>query len=197
MPLVLPSPLQPWSMLSLPWKVLLSRLLSQRLGSARKDAPALTSRESWEKRPRRECWVQKVSSIQCRHVFNLVPRLVHLVGWKAPAEEWHKFGIVQQVVPLEGDPGDAASQAKNEEKLVEAAVEVAQEWAAKGKRMTPAEIDELKAVNARESEELATCFLSEPFLKGQYEFAKSKGKNDVARLFYTLRVTRPLWSLLL
>ena len=119
------------------------------------------------------------------------------LGWKPSAEEWHKFGVIEEVVKADGDPKDEAAQARNEQELVNRAVQVAQRWAAKGKRLSPEEVEELKAVNARESEELATCFLSEPFLKGQYEFAKSKGKNDVARLFYALRVTRPVWSLLL
>lgn len=57
--------------------------------------------------------------------------------------------------------------------------------------------EELKRVNAEESLQLAHAFLSPPFLRAQYEFARKKNKTGPARLFWTLLHTRPAWSLLL
>ena len=57
--------------------------------------------------------------------------------------------------------------------------------------------EELKAANARESVELATAFLSAPFLKGQMRFLWSKKKRQPAAMFAALWVTSPLWRLLL
>ena len=58
-------------------------------------------------------------------------------------------------------------------------------------------VDEYKAVNMKESHELANAFLAAPFLTAQYKFLKSKGKSQQANLFWFLKASRPLWSLLL
>ena len=58
-------------------------------------------------------------------------------------------------------------------------------------------VEEYKAVNQRESEDLADAFLSYPFLNAQYEFLKSKGKNREAVMFWILKTFRPMWSKLL
>ena len=57
--------------------------------------------------------------------------------------------------------------------------------------------EELKAVNARESIDLANAFLSPKFLEGQFKFLAAKKKTGPALTFLALRVTRPLWSRLL
>ena len=57
--------------------------------------------------------------------------------------------------------------------------------------------EEYKRVNAAESEELAHCFLGVDFLEGQRAFLSSKGKSQAAMVFNVLKLTRPVWSLLL
>ena len=54
--------------------------------------------------------------------------------------------------------------------------------------------EELKAVNARESVEVADAFLSPPFLMGQFRFLRRKKKYAPAAVFLALRLTRPAWS---
>jgi hypothetical protein len=56
---------------------------------------------------------------------------------------------------------------------------------------------ELKAINAKESRELADAFLSAPFLKGQMRFLWSKKKRGPALMFAALWLTSPFWQLLL
>jgi hypothetical protein len=57
--------------------------------------------------------------------------------------------------------------------------------------------DEMRAVNARESVEVATSFLQKPFLDGQFKFLWSRKKRGPAMMFWTLKQTHPLWSKLL
>ncbi|KAK7230663.1 enoyl-CoA delta isomerase 2 [Aureococcus anophagefferens] len=54
----------------------------------------------------------------------------------------------------------------------------------------------LKAVNERESRDLADAFLSTKFLRAQADLS-SKGKTRPALAFKVLIATRPAWSLLL
>jgi hypothetical protein len=56
---------------------------------------------------------------------------------------------------------------------------------------------ELKAINAKESKQLAMAFLSPPFLMGQFRFLWRKRKRSMAMMFLAVRLTRPLWGLLL
>merc|ERR1719334_1071972 len=105
-------------------------------------------------------------------------------GWKPNAHEAKEIGLVKEVVP--------------HEQLMERAQALAEEWVKTGKKKEiPAggTVEEYKAVNAKESLELADAFLSYPFLDAQYKFLKSKGKN--ASLFLILKTLRPLWSKLL
>ena len=80
---------------------------------------------------------------------------------------------------------------------------IAETWVLEGKVReikgvrAPDVVPELKQVNAQESEALATAFLSDEFLSVQYERAAEKGKSSIARVFWTLKTTRPLWALFL
>ena len=72
----------------------------------------------------------------------------------------------------------------------------AEEWAVAGKPRlidAPGVRDELKAVNERESRELAEAFLSDRFLGAMQAFSAEKGRAQAATLFRLLRATRPLW----
>jgi len=105
-------------------------------------------------------------------------------GWKPSAAEAKEIGLVQDVVP--------------HDQLMVRAQELAEQWVAAGKvKQIPAggSVEEYKAVNAKESLELADAFLSYPFLDAQYQFLKSKGKS--ASVFLVLKTLRPLWSKLL
>ena len=95
-------------------------------------------------------------------------------------------GLVKDVVP--------------HEKLLEAAQILGEKWAKEGKKKEiPAggTVQEYKAVNAKESQDLADAFLSYNFLNAQYEFLKSKGKSSEANVFMLIKTLRPLWSKLL
>jgi len=105
-------------------------------------------------------------------------------GWKPSAVEAKEIGLVLDVVP--------------HDQLMAKAQELAEQWVAAGKvKEIPAggNVEEYKAVNAKESLELADAFLSYPFLDAQYNFLKSKGKS--ATVFMVLKTLRPLWSKLL
>ena len=52
-------------------------------------------------------------------------------------------------------------------------------------------------MNARESVDLATAFLSPPVLAGQMRFLWSKKKRQPAAMFAALWASSPLWRLLL
>ena len=113
-------------------------------------------------------------------------RMLGPEGWKPTAEEARDAGFVEIVAPHDA--------------LVETAAETATQWIAEGKQRTvivDGTRDELKAVNAQESEDLADAFLGEPFLRGQEAFLRSKGKSKAAGMFGVLASTRPLWSKLL
>ncbi|MEC9465450.1 MAG: enoyl-CoA hydratase/isomerase family protein [Myxococcota bacterium] len=113
-------------------------------------------------------------------------RMLGQEGWKPTAEEAKEAGLIQWVVP--------------HEKLHEEAHRIASEWVESGAQRTfrgGSERNELKAVNARESLQLADCFLSAPFMKAQFEFLWSKKKHGPAAMFLGMLVSRPLWSRLL
>jgi enoyl-CoA hydratase/carnithine racemase len=82
-----------------------------------------------------------------------------------------------------------------ESKLQFRAQQIAEEWILMNKKRIVA--PDLKQVNEKESELLATAFLSPPFLYGQYKFLRSKGKIQLALIFWLLSLTQPLWSMLL
>lgn len=113
-------------------------------------------------------------------------RILGKEGWQPTGQEAHDIGMAQWVVP--------------HETLLEDAHKIARQWIEDGKeRSFPAGMtrDELKAVNARESVQIADAFLGAAFLKNQFEFLWSKNKKGPALMFLALLLTRPLWSKLL
>lgn len=86
------------------------------------------------------------------------------------------------------------------DQLMTRAFDIAKEWIDQGKKRSyraGATREELKAVNARESVQVADAFLSPPFLHGQFKFLWGKNKRVPALTFLALRMTHPLWSRLL
>jgi Delta3-Delta2-enoyl-CoA isomerase len=113
-------------------------------------------------------------------------RMLGAEGWTPTAKEALEVGFVQWVVP--------------HDELLTQAQAICEGWIAAGRQRSyqaGATRAELKAINARESIDLATCFLSKPFLKGQWQFLWKKRKRSAALMFFTLWLTRPLWSQLL
>lgn len=113
-------------------------------------------------------------------------RILGKEGWKPTGSEAAEIGLADKVVPHES--------------LLEEAQRMAEAWIEEGHQRSyraGASRDELKAVNARESVEVANAFLSPPFLMGQFEFLRKKKKYVPAALFLALRLTHPAWSLLL
>jgi len=107
-------------------------------------------------------------------------------NWKPTAAEACEAGFVTKVVP--------------HAELMSSAQQLAEEWIAEGKTrslVADNKVDEYKAVNAKESIDLADAFLSTPFLMAQYNFLKSKKKTQPALVFKTIALLRPLWSKLL
>jgi len=110
-------------------------------------------------------------------------RMLGKEGWKPTAAEALRAGLIQWVAP--------------HDKLMEEARRIAQEWVASSatrKFRGGSEREELKTVNARESQALADAFLSPPFIRAQFNFLRSKKKWGPAFMFLTLLITRPLWS---
>lgn len=113
-------------------------------------------------------------------------RMLGPEGWKPDAEEALEIGLVDEVVAHED--------------LLDRAQAIAEAWVEEDRPRTfgaGSTREELEAVNARESQELADAFLDVPFLMGQYRFLWSREKYGPALVFLALRLTRPLWSKLL
>jgi enoyl-CoA hydratase/carnithine racemase len=113
-------------------------------------------------------------------------RMLGQEGWTPTAAEALAAGLVTHVVA--------------DDQLMAEAQRLADQWVAAGKTRSfrgGSARDELKAVNARESEAVATAFFSPRFLEGQFTFLMKKKKHMPALMFLTLRVSRPLWSRLL
>lgn len=113
-------------------------------------------------------------------------RMLGPEGWTPDAQEALEIGLVDEVVP--------------HDELLDRAQTIAEEWIAKDRPRTfgaGSTREELKEINARESQELADAFLDVPFLMGQYRFLWSRDKHAPALLFLGLALTRPLWSKLL
>ena len=107
-------------------------------------------------------------------------------GWKPTGTEAQAAGLAQWVVPHAS--------------LLPRAQEIAEGWVAEGRERTyrgGATLEELRAVNAAESVQIADAFLGPAFLKAQFRFLWRKKKRGNALMFLALRVTRPVWSLLL
>ncbi len=113
-------------------------------------------------------------------------RMLGPEGWIPSAKDAQAAGFVHDVVP--------------HDELMTRAQDKAEQWI-KEKRIrnlvAKNQVAEYKAVNLRESKELADAFLAVPFIDAQYKFLKSKGKTQAANTFWFLKVTRPLWSRLL
>lgn len=110
-------------------------------------------------------------------------RMLGSEGWKPTAAEALEAGLVQWVVP--------------DDQLQAEAFKIAREWVENDVPRTflaGSELEELKAVNARESVELADAFLSAPFFKEQARFMWSKNRKGSAALFYSLGASRPIWG---
>lgn len=113
-------------------------------------------------------------------------RMLGAEGWKPTAKEAADAGLITRAVP------DA--------ELLATAQQLAEAWVEEGRTRGfrgGATRDELKAVNARESVEVADAFLSPKFLAGQFDFLRTKRKYGPALMFGALRATHPLWSRLL
>lgn len=113
-------------------------------------------------------------------------RILGEEGWQPTGAEAAEIGLADQVV--------------EHEVLLETAQELARTWIADGRtRQFKGGFtrEQLHAVNARESRALGDAFLAPPFLRGQYEFLKRKGKTGPSLVFKSLLLTRPLWARLL
>jgi enoyl-CoA hydratase/carnithine racemase len=104
-------------------------------------------------------------------------------GFVPTAEEALEMGLIDQVVPHDA--------------LLETAQALAETWIEEGRTrqfragLTQAEAS---AINAEESPRLAAAFLDSPFILGQAQFLRKKKKWGPAILFYSLWITRPVWS---
>jgi peroxisomal 3,2-trans-enoyl-CoA isomerase len=110
-------------------------------------------------------------------------RMLGREGWRPSAEEALEAGLIQWVVP--------------HDRLADEAERIAREWVNTGAQRSfrgGSERDELKAVNARESVDLADAFLGATFIKAQYKFLSSKKKWGPAAMFLAMLVSRPVWS---
>jgi enoyl-CoA hydratase/carnithine racemase len=128
------------------------------------------------------------SSVQFERLMGKVnaERMLGQEGWKPTAKEALEAGLIQWVAP--------------HEQLADEAGRIAREWITSGEGRIfrgGSTADELKAVNARESVDLADAFLSAPFIKAQFKFLYSKKKWAPAAMFLTMLISRPLWSRLL
>jgi enoyl-CoA hydratase/carnithine racemase len=110
-------------------------------------------------------------------------RMLGPEGWKPTAAEALEAGLVQWVVP--------------DDELQSEAFKIARGCVENNMPRTflaGSRLDELKAVNAKESVELADAFLSAPFFKEQARFMWRKNKKSSAAMFYTLGALRPIWG---
>jgi enoyl-CoA hydratase/carnithine racemase len=103
--------------------------------------------------------------------------------YKLGADEALRCNFVTKVTPH--DQLLEAAQALAEERVREARPRSA---------MGFTDFENLRAINVRESEDLARAFLSYKFLNNQYIFLSSKGKTLPAAVFKSLAVTHPIWS---
>jgi len=117
---------------------------------------------------------------------NNAQRMLGSEGWKPNAKEALGVGLIQRVVP--------------HAQLMAEAERIAQDWVVNGEQrkfLAGSQLEELKAANARESEQLADSFLGADFLKEQSWFLWSKKKYAPSAVFFSLWVLRPLWSRLI
>lgn len=102
--------------------------------------------------------------------------------WAPSAQEALEIGLATEVVPA----ADLQSRAQH----------LAESWISQGVLARTAlgyeDFDNLRAVNAQESKDLAQAFVSVKFLQAQVDFLTLKKKP--ATMFRVLLATRPLWS---
>lgn len=113
-------------------------------------------------------------------------RMLGEEGWRPTAAEALEVGLVQWVVPHES--------------LLDEAQRIAEGWIEAGavrSYRAGSTHEGLAAANAAESVRVADAFLSPPFLTAQFRFLWRKRRRGPALTFLALRLTRPLWSLLL
>ena len=75
--------------------------------------------------------------------------------------------------------------------------QLGEEWIASGRKRWMVEkdcVEEYRAINRAESARLADVILAPPFLRGQYNFLRKKGKTGSAMTFWTILKLRPFWS---
>lgn len=110
-------------------------------------------------------------------------RMLGKEGWQPTGKEAFEIGLIDSVVA--------------HDELLDRADELARQWIEEGHPRTFKEgmtLDELRAINHRESLQLADAFLGADFLRGQFEFLWSRDKYGPALMFLGLLLTRPLWS---
>lgn len=110
-------------------------------------------------------------------------RMLGPEGFKPTGEQAVEIGLATEVVP--------------HDQLLERAHAIARDWIETGHTRSfrgGSTLEELLAVNARESVEVADSFLARPFLKGQFKFLWSRKKRGPALTFLSLWLTQPLWS---
>lgn len=113
-------------------------------------------------------------------------RMLGAEGWQPTGAEAVEIGLADSLAP--------------HDELMDEAQALAKSWVEQGKTRSfkgDMSADELRAINASESRALADAFLGADFLRGQYEFLRSKKKLGPAIMFKGLLLTRPLWSRLL
>jgi peroxisomal 3,2-trans-enoyl-CoA isomerase len=128
------------------------------------------------------------SSVHFSRIMNKAnaERMLGKEGWKPTAKEALEVGLIQWSV--------------EHEQLSQEAHRIAQEWIVLGVKRSfrsGSERDELKAINAQESEILAAIFFGVPFIKAQIKFLWQKKKLRLLATFCGVLITRPLWSRLL
>lgn len=114
-------------------------------------------------------------------------RMLGSEGWTPTASEAKEAGFVKEVVA--------------HDKLLVRAQEIGEQIITSGTGKVFAQghgtPSEYKQVNDEESRQLADAFLAYKFLDAQYNFLKSKGKGQLANVFWILKTFRPLWSWML
>ncbi len=111
-------------------------------------------------------------------------RMLGPEGWKPTAAEAAEVGLIDEVVPAD--------------QLLDRARALAKSKVERGRRFRGGFTrPQLISVNAKESIDLATAFLSPPFIKGQMEFLWRKKKRQNAAIFALLYATSPVWRLAL
>jgi len=132
------------------------------------------------------------SSVHFERIFGQqnADRMMGPEAWVPTAKEAVALGFVHSVA--------------DDEDLLKTSHDLAREWIQTGKQREigplkggPDITAEYKLVNAKESIDLADAFLGDDFLEGQRAFLSSKGKTGPAMVFSILKLTRPIWGMLL